>query len=488
MCRLSVRARRSVIRAIIAGSVMTIGIGGSFGGLPRAMHADARGTRVVVLGRGPQPPQGNPGGQGFSSSPTSIVATAASAVVGHNALVSGSTVNGDVIQASIGAPGGLVIASGTADVTGHFTFLVPIAAQTAPGPSSIYLTDATTGMSTTISITITATGWTFDTAPPHQATAPAVTYGVDGRLYQIGGTGSSATANQIYNPTTGTWTTGAGLPANVNYTAGATLSDGSIAVLGGVDPATSNDIDAAQVYSPTTNTWTSVAPLPLAVEEAHAAGTTNGQMYVFSGLSNNQWITDVYRYDPGTKTWTAMASLPAPLYKGTVSYDGHNTIYAVSSTGPLYTYNIARNQWSTEASSPASAQYQASGVTSNGLFVTAGGSGVSDAQSFNVSTNTWTTMTPNPEILRDGGGTMTPSGTIYTVGQGRTAYIPFLETYVSTSTSPVPGGSGILPGNGASTPELGSLDLLLLGFAATGFALVRRGRRRTGARNKATLP
>lgn len=232
------------------------------------------------------------------------------------------------------------------------------------------------------------------------------------------------------------------------------------------------------MYSPTANIWTSLAPLPITVEEAHATATTNGQMYVFSGISNNAWITDVYRYNPDTHTWTSMASLPAPLYKGSVSYDGSNTIYAASSAGPLYTYNIARDHWTTQAPLPISAQYQASGVTSDGAYITAGGSGTSDAQRYTMATNSWTAMTPNPEILRDGGGIVTPNGTIYTMGQGYSAYIPFLETYVATSTSATNGGAILVPGT--ATPELNPATLVVIGLVPAGLVLARRRRVQRG--------
>jgi len=213
MSRLSQRSPRIAIRAIAVASIVAMGVSASWGGPPqiaRAAQADA------IASPREQPPLSPMGGDTTAPSPTpSLAATATSAVLGHDALVSGSTGGGDALQVSLGSPVSPIAVSGQADMSGHFALLVPIDPQMTLGPSSIYLTDKTTGISATLSTTIAATGWTFDAGPPLQATAPAVALGLDGRLYSLGGTGSGATGNQIYTPSTGAWTAGAGLPINV---------------------------------------------------------------------------------------------------------------------------------------------------------------------------------------------------------------------------------------------------------------------------------
>ncbi len=145
---------------------------------------------------------------------------------------------------------------------------------------------------------------------------------VDDKIYLIGGyryiSGriQEFNTNEVYDPSTGTWTTKTPLPTSTSFYASAVV-DNKIYVIGGQDEF-HPDVNVAfnQIYDPETDIWSYGASLPTAVWQA-AAGATTGIMapkriYVIGGMPRHDAdgtnITQVY--NPENDTWTFGASMP----------------------------------------------------------------------------------------------------------------------------------------------------------------------------------
>ncbi|MDD9205579.1 kelch repeat-containing protein, partial [Georgenia sp. 10Sc9-8] len=164
---------------------------------------------------------------------------------------------------------------------------------------------------------------------------------VDGRLYLIGGLGGgSAGKVQIYDPTTNSWTLGAGMP----FAAGSSSTSvihGRIYAAGGIIGSSTTARSA--VYDPASNSWTEIAPMPAG--RNHAAAATDGtRMYVAGGRGAGSGdgnvvangYDDLQVYDPGTNTWRSSRDpgsglTPLPQARG-------GTGKAVVHDGELYVF------------------------------------------------------------------------------------------------------------------------------------------------------
>jgi N-acetylneuraminic acid mutarotase len=142
---------------------------------------------------------------------------------------------------------------------------------------------------------------------------------LNGLLYVAGGTNASnvqQSALYAYDPTTGTWTTRAPMPAAGAYPTGArnklTLTSvaGRLWAIGGAGGQGTH----VQVYDPAANAWSEAPNLP-ARRSLHGASVLDGYLYVVGGLDAATAAPSdaVYVYDPllGTAgTWRTASSLP----------------------------------------------------------------------------------------------------------------------------------------------------------------------------------
>lgn len=124
--------------------------------------------------------------------------------------------------------------------------------------------------------------WTTLTAPPHQHEYPAM--GVNGsKLYVVGGC-TSISAFDIYDVSTGTWTSGPPMNAPRCAATGQVVS-GKLYVYGGsVFPGAQPALSSVEVYDPASNAWTTLNPVPSGIPRWDAAsGVIGGRIYVAGG-------------------------------------------------------------------------------------------------------------------------------------------------------------------------------------------------------------
>lgn len=281
--------------------------------------------------------------------------------------------------------------------------------------------------SSSVAIAQTPNSWASGTPIPVPVIAPdaaATNVGsINGRIYVVGGwDGSNGFTvynyNQIYNPASNSWATGAPLPAP-NYAGAAAVVKNILYVIGGT-PDGSSVTNAVWAYSPTTNTWSPKSPIPTA-RVAAAAVVLNNIIYVMGGQDASfTQLSTVESYNPATDSWTEEP--PMRLAKSFVSAGAFGTKIvaadgrtSTSDPGDTESYTVLSISWATRASDPTGRDSACSGaIGTNQLYVAGGrihaGVGTPALQlneAFNVGTNSWMTLASMPQ------GTQGPGSAVY---------------------------------------------------------------------------
>jgi N-acetylneuraminic acid mutarotase len=134
------------------------------------------------------------------------------------------------------------------------------------------------------------------------------------KIYCIGGktpNGTLTGINEMYDTSTDTWETKTAMPT-IRLSFRANTLDNKIYVVGGYDAYTGFDVNTVstnEVYDPSTDTWTTKALSPIATR-AYASAVCNDKLYLFGGLTNELKdignITQIY--NPQTDSWSFGAS------------------------------------------------------------------------------------------------------------------------------------------------------------------------------------
>ncbi len=274
------------------------------------------------------------------------------------------------------------------------------------------------------------------------ARAGLVTASVNGVIYAIGGNDADLnplSTVEAYRPGTNTlvpWVTKAPMPAARRSSHGATVINGKIYVVGGLNAAQEPTRNLF-VYDVAGNYWVSKAPMPMA-SYAGASAAIDGKLYVVATPPGDDGFysgaTRLYRYDPATNTWSARRSAPhnhqggmARAINGKLYVVGGVTLYWDDAPRPighneLEVYNPATNAWITKASMPTTRWGAAAAVLNGKLHVAGGtktdGSGTSQTSAFEVynpTTNSWAVKKylPTP---RASAGAGVADGILYVIG------------------------------------------------------------------------
>lgn len=121
---------------------------------------------------------------------------------------------------------------------------------------------------------------------------------------------------QIFDPSTGTVTSGPSAPTARNSAAGAVI-DGRLYVVGGRTVAGGN-VASAEVFDPADGSWRRLAPMPQA-QGGIAAASVDGRLYVFGGEfflpgGGGGVYEEVWAYDPADDAWSPVSPMPVPRH------------------------------------------------------------------------------------------------------------------------------------------------------------------------------
>lgn len=213
------------------------------------------------------------------------------------------------------------------------------------------------------------------------------------------------------------------------------------------------------LYDPSADIWVSKTPMPTPIN-GFATATYQNKIYVFGGINGTDPNTGYpvpteisQEYNPATDTWETKASMPTPR-GGLQANVVNGKIYLISgglktnSDGPIVpnisnaneAYDPLTNSWATMATIPTPAEYYASAVVDNKIYVIGGMESIQPGgdltQIYDPETNTWSTGQPVP-IGFDGAKAGATTGVwapkrIYVIGWNKTqVYDPQANSWTS---------------------------------------------------------
>lgn len=246
-----------------------------------------------------------------------------------------------------------------------------------------------------------AEGWQAEADIPVQggaAQATAIASPSNNKIYVFGGGSGAGPDVRIdqtwaYDPTNGTWTRKADVPApgiGSNYGAGAEVN-GKIYLFGGINNALTI-LATTWIYDIASDTWTRGADMPSA-NFGSAVAEIGGKIYVAygSGFGQQTWV-----YDPVADSWTRKADAPPTqdLRLHAVNFNGKMHAFAGGFGGNAHViYDPATDSWTTGPVMPTGETDPAVVVLGSQILAIAGHP-VAITQVFDPGTNTWSQGTP----------------------------------------------------------------------------------------------
>jgi len=253
----------------------------------------------------------------------------------------------------------------------------------------------------------TAPSWNFAFPMGGARSQATVVQADNGVVFVIGGYTTTATAattlNSAYNPSTGTWTTLAPLPAATRGASGGIGADGRIYIFDGIASVT-------QIYNITTDTWSAGAAEPTSGYIWEAKSAINGdKAYVFGGESGaNSHENQTSIYNITADSWSSGADMPDGVKAGAVVADSENAYYfggeneTEMATTNVSRYNFAADSWSMMAPLPIALCAEGAAIGPDGLIYVFGGADTamntgmgtvySETYTYDRSSNTWATV------------------------------------------------------------------------------------------------
>ncbi|CAF1403706.1 unnamed protein product [Adineta steineri] len=206
---------------------------------------------------------------------------------------------------------------------------------------------------------------------------------------------------ELYNASTGIWTTTGSMNVGRGYHTASILSNGLVLVSGGAGNSF-GFLTSAELYNPSTGTWTFTANMNTGRRSHTASTLANGLVLVTGGELNNHHFNSAELYNLSTGTWTTTGSMNFPrryytastLANGSVLVTGgeHNNRYVNSAE----LYNPSTGTWTTTGSMNVGRGYHTASTLANGYVLVAGGDSsiigdyVNSTELYNPSAGTWT--------------------------------------------------------------------------------------------------
>ncbi|CAL5220410.1 g2421 [Coccomyxa viridis] len=219
--------------------------------------------------------------------------------------------------------------------------------------------------------------------------------------YSIGSSGFfAASASELYNATTGTWTPTGSMKNGRGQFAMVSLPDGNALVAGGYNLRF--ELASTEVYTASTGQWSVVAPMSTMRVFLNLVALSDGKVLATGGQNATALLATSELYDPATSKWSATGSLPAALESsasallgdGTVLLAGGATNDGIAATSEIY--SEATGAWlPTGSLSTARFTVPAVALGASTVLVAGGGNAtglaLASAELFNTATGAWST-------------------------------------------------------------------------------------------------
>jgi N-acetylneuraminic acid mutarotase len=262
---------------------------------------------------------------------------------------------------------------------------------------------------------------------------------------------SSATASaEIYNPVSGTWSKTGSMSKTRTYFGMVLLPSGSVMAVGGCTGLNANGCSgvtsSSEIYNPSTGKWSSTGAMNAARGSLTATVLPNGKVLAAGGINGaDNPIPSAELYDPATGKWTATGKMNVArdehtavlLATGNVLVAGGENLSGVS-TVKAELYNPSTGKWTLTGSMHTSRLEHTMTLLMNGNVLVAGGtrqtlsgqSVLASAEIYDPGTGIWS-VTGSLQQARTGHtATLLPSGYVIAVsGSGQVDDVASCEMY-----------------------------------------------------------
>ena len=383
---------------------------------------------------------------------------------------------GPAASAAPSAPG-----RSAAPSTAEFTPAPPATSSSAaPGPSSSV-------------VQARAPGWSVTGAMSEARSGQTATLLPDGKVLVAGGrigpnSGPSSNSAELYDPGSGTWSaTGSMHGARDGHTA-TLLPNGTVLVAGGSDGENSvaDPLLTAELYDPSTGMWTTTGDMPEGGGRHTATLLQSGQVLVVGSSYGNPRAAELY--DPSTGTWAATGFLDTPRsdLTATLLPDGRVLVAGSPPNGRDFgmptaeLYNPSTGRWSVTGNLNRIRVGHTATPLSDGTVLVAGGNShggsktTASAEVYDPGSRSWTAV-GKMVATRFGGWTATllTDGEVLVVGgfsagnemrASAELYDPGTRTWTATASlglaranhtaTLLPDGRVLVAGGGSASAEL----------------------------------
>jgi Galactose oxidase, central domain len=199
-----------------------------------------------------------------------------------------------------------------------------------------------------------------------------------GESFGSGGTTNVYASAELYNPSTGTWTTTGSLHTARYEQTATLLSNGQVLVAGG-NTGVFVGLASAELYTPSTGTWKTTRSMTT-VRRGHTMTLLqNGQVLVAGGADGaGNLLASTELYTPSTGTWTLTGSLPHLLDGFTATLLTNGQVLAAAGNDGGYIadaelYDPSTGAWTATGSLNQARAYQTAALLQNGEVLVAGG-------------------------------------------------------------------------------------------------------------------
>jgi len=259
----------------------------------------------------------------------------------------------------------------------------------------------------------------------------------------VSGSSTVLSSAELYNPTSGVWRyTGSLSTARTDHTS-TLLRNGQVMVQGGSTVYGSDDsLYSCELYNPTSGSWTTTGRLTTARSWHTATLLQTGEVLVAGGTGaggSNGYFVTTELYSSSSRTWTPSGSLNTArafhtatlLLNGMVVVAGGSDYYGALNSAEIY--NPTSRTWSIISALNVPRFFHTATLLDNGMVLVTDGEGSSGAsfdtcELYNPTTNTWA-FTGNAQRFRSKHtATLLQNGQVL-IAAGAASYSEWCELY-----------------------------------------------------------
>ncbi|CAF1528505.1 unnamed protein product, partial [Adineta steineri] len=142
--------------------------------------------------------------------------------------------------------------------------------------------------------------------------------------------GAYLNSAELYNSSAGTWTTTGNMTVKRFCHTASKLADGSVLVAGGFNDANGaytspvRYLNSAELYNPSTGTWTTTGSMSVRRQDHTASTLANGSVLIVGGFNSDGHLNSAELYNPSAGTWTTTGNMSAAraYHKASTLKDG----------------------------------------------------------------------------------------------------------------------------------------------------------------------